>query len=98
MLDGTYFMEMDTPLGHKKGTLGIRTEGEKAYAHIDAPLIGKKEFECQTEGDSFDFDGSFKVRLLGSITFKAHGTVEGDVIHMAIETNKGTVHLDGKRV
>lgn len=98
MLDGSYKMEMDTPLGLKKGTLDVRTEGEKAFLHVDAPLIGKKQFECQANGDEFDFDGSFKLKLIGTITFKAHGTVEGDDIHVALETDKGTFQINGTRV
>lgn len=97
MLDGFYNMEMDTPLGLKKGTIALRTEGDKAYAHIDAPVIGKKEFECQADGDTFVFDGSFKALLVGSITFVARGEVEGDDIRVTLETNKGTFTVKGTR-
>ena len=42
MIDGTYKIEFDTPLGHKSGTATIRTAGESAHADIDAPFIGEQ--------------------------------------------------------
>lgn len=98
MLDGTYKMKMDTPMGSKEGTVILRTEGDKAYAHIDAPIIGKKEFECQASGDTFTFEGSFNIMLVGNVTFTGQGAVEGDSMHVTLKTDKGDFQIEGSRV
>ena len=57
MIDGTYKFEVDVPFGRKSGTLTLRTEGEAAFADIDAPMIGKKHMEGRAQGDTFTAQG-----------------------------------------
>ena len=98
MLDGRYKVEMVTPMGRKQGDVVLRTEGGQLFTRIDAPIIGKQEFVCSADGDSFSGEGSFKVMLLGTVTFKGRGYVEGDDLHAILETNSGTFQIEGKRV
>ncbi|MDO4797669.1 MAG: hypothetical protein Q4A01_06590 [Coriobacteriales bacterium] len=98
MIDGNYNIQMDTPLGLKKGTLALRTEGGTVFADIDAPLIGKRQMEGSCEGDTFTAQGSGKVKLLGNVDYTLQGEVVGDDIHVDIHSSKGDFQIDGTRV
>ena len=98
MIDGTYNIEFDTPLGRKKGTVVLRTEGEVVFADIDAPLLGQKSMQGHFEGDAFTAEGSGKIKLIGKVDFTLQGKVEGDSLHVDIKSNKGDYVLEGTRV
>ena len=98
MIDGTYAIAVDTPLGRKSGTAILRTEGDVVFADIDAPIIGKRHMEGQAEGDSFTAEGSGSVKLLGKIDYTLKGIVSGDSLHIHIQSNKGELTLEGTRV
>ncbi|MBP3866355.1 MAG: hypothetical protein J6D25_00900 [Eggerthellaceae bacterium] len=98
MIDGTYKFEVDVPFGRKSGTLTLRTEGEAAFADIDAPMIGKKHMEGRAQGDTFTAQGSGKVKLVGTVEFTATGSVSGDKVHIDIRSNKGNFVIEGVRV
>ncbi|MBR3316573.1 MAG: hypothetical protein IKG21_01965 [Atopobiaceae bacterium] len=98
MLDGTYKVEVDTPFGRKPGTVALRSEGDVVYANMEMPVIGKQDVAMQADGDGFSTEGEFKVRLLGKVAYTLHGEVEGDNLHIEIDSSKGKLELDGTRV
>jgi len=97
MIDGTYTMQIDTPMGTKTGTAVVRTEGSKAYADIDAPIIGKQKAVGTVDGDSFSAEGSFKIMFVGKVDYRMRGEVVGDDLHMVIDSSKGTFEIRGVR-
>ena len=98
MLDGTYAFEVDTKLGHKKGTLEIHVQGSTAIGTLNAPVIGKKRFEGHADGDTFTAQGTIKLMLVGKIDYSVRGQAEGDELHIAIESSKGNFNLTGTRI
>lgn len=98
MIDGTYKIQMDVPFGRKDGTITLRTEGDVAFADVDAPVIGKQQLEGSCEGNTFTAQGSGKIKLVGKIDYTIKGEVAGDDIHISIESNKGEFKIDGVRV
>ena len=98
MIDGTYSVEVDSPLGRKQGTVAIRTEGEVARAEIDAPLVGKQNIEGRVEGDRFTAKGEFIIMLVGKVSYSLQGEVKGDELHVSIDSSKGAFNLVGTRV
>ena len=98
MIDGIYKIEVDTPLGHKAGTVAIRTQGSMASADIDMPIIGKQHVEGQVDGDAFSAQGVFKLGLMGKVRYALNGVVVGDDLRLNIESSKGNFHLSGVRV
>ena len=95
MIDGTYKIGVDTPLSRKEGTVTLRTEGDKLFASIDAPIIGKREMEGRAEGDTFTAEGSGKIKLIGKVDFTVKGEVTGDDLRIDIQSTKGDLHLTG---
>ena len=98
MIDGTYKIAVDAPLGRKEGTVVLRTEGDVLHADIDAPVIGKQQVEGRVVGDSFTAQGSGKVFLVGTIEYAMSGEVSGDNLRIDIQSNKGEFKIDGVRV
>ena len=98
MIDGKYSFEVDVPFGRKEGTVVLRTEGNTAYADIDAPVIGKKHMEGQADGDTFTAHGSSKIMFAGNVNFTAVGVVSGDNLLVDIQSNKGDFTIKGVRV
>lgn len=97
MIDGTYNIQIDTPLGRKQGKVVMRSEGSKAIADIDAPFVGKQRVEGRADGDTFTAEGEFKVKLVGKVRFSLTGVVEGDDVKIHIDSSKGEIELAGKR-
>ena len=98
MIDGTYSIEVDSTLGRKRGTVSIHTEGDRAIADIDAPVIGKRRVEGRAEGDAFAASGTLKLKLMGEIAYTLQGRVVGDDLHITIDSDKGRFDLSGTRV
>ena len=66
MIDGTYFVEVDTPLGRKSGTVDLVTHGDVLEACVKAPIIGKQEATGTVDGDTFSAEGSLKIPFKGT--------------------------------
>ncbi|MBE6473541.1 MAG: hypothetical protein E7Z99_08255 [Coriobacteriaceae bacterium] len=98
MLGGAYQIEVDTPFGRKPGLVVIRTDGDVGTVEIDAPLVGKQRLEVRVEGDSFTAEGTFKMKLVGKLSYALAGQVEDDELRVSIASSKGTFELTGKRV
>lgn len=98
MIDGTYEIEVDVPVGRKTGTVSIRTEGDVAFASVDLPIVGKQELQGRMEGDTFFAKGSFKPLLMKSVDYSLSGKVEGDELLVSIESSKGNFDIKGKRI
>ena len=99
MIDGTYEIEIDAPLGRKSGTVVLRTDGNTVIGDIDAPVIGKQHVEGGLEGENaFSAQGAFKLMLVGKIEYTLRGEVQGDVLTIVVKSNKGDFELSGNRV
>lgn len=99
MLDGTYYVEIDSRGERKSGTVTLRTEGDKVSCSIDAPIIGKKEVMAQLVGnDAFTAQGSLKVMLVSTVNYSLQGELHGNDLHVSAETDKGNFEVIGVRL
>lgn len=97
MFDGSYMMQIDTPVGTKSGVVNLRTEGDKVSVSIDAPIIGKQAALATIEGNTFTAEGKFRLLLAGKIEYTMRGELDGDDLHIVIDSNKGTFEARGTR-
>ena len=98
MVDGNYAIYVDTLLGRQPGSVTLRTEGAKTYADINAPVIGKQFIEVKVGDDNtFEAEGTFWLMLMGMIRYYLRGEVEGDDLHILIQSTKGKFDTNGKR-
>ena len=98
IIDGTYKIQIDTPLGSKPGTVTLQAAGDTVLADIDAPIVGKQRTEGRLEGDEFTAEGTFKLKLVGKVSYSLRGTVVGDDLTISIDSSKGQFTLAGTRV
>jgi len=98
MIDGTYKIMVDSPLGRKEGTIVLKAEGDVLYADVDAPVVGKQKMQGRVDGDTFTAQGSTKILFVGKINFTLNGEVSGDDLHVDIQSNKGDFKLEGVRL
>lgn len=96
MITGTYFINLKTPLGIKKGELTLEENGGTLTGKMNA--LGKENpiEPGVCEGDSFTFSGSLKTAV-GKLDYTCSGTVEGNALNGVAKTKKGDLTLKGIR-
>ena len=98
MIDGTYFVEVDTPLGRKSGTVDLVTHGDVLEACVKAPIIGKQEATGTVDGDAFSAEGSLKIPFKGTLNYTITGEVNDDIVTAQFKSDKGNLTLIGARM
>lgn len=100
MLNGTYKISGETPLGKKDGTLKLSGAEEggkgalKAEVKIDG--IGIKVKSASYDGDSFKIEGEASV-LVAKIEFTCKGKVSGDKVKARASSEGQGIDLTGTR-
>lgn len=97
MVDGTYAVEGRTPLGKKKGTLVLATDGGTCTADLD--MAGRsKRFEGAVDGDHVSFSGSLKLPFpLGLVNYELECDVVGDELTGTCRSKKFSFAVKGTR-
>lgn len=98
MLDGTYVVEVNTPLGRKTGKITLTTQDERVFVDVDAPVLGKKRLEGHAQGDSFIVEGTWKLLVFGKIEYTVEGKLYGDDLALSVKTSKGSTEAVGIRI
>ena len=99
MVDGTYKVNIETPLGVKPAAIAIRSQGDKVFGEVDAPIIGKQRVEgALGPNDTFTARGTIRLMLAGKVDYSLRGQVKGDSLLVSLESNKGNVELAGTRI
>ena len=98
MIDGTYDVELINSAIRKKGTMEIRSEGDRFSAEIKVPLIGTQQVEGSLDGNNFSAEGTFKLMFVGKIAYTMRGEAIDDGLHMFLETSKGDFEATGTRI
>lgn len=97
MLDGTYVGSVDTPMGKVSGKVSIATNGNTATGTLEVMGIKSDFTNGVVNGNMCTFKGSFK-SMLGSIQYEVSGKLDGDILNITANTNKGQFILKGKRI
>ncbi|MBN2006527.1 MAG: hypothetical protein JXA21_24460 [Anaerolineae bacterium] len=97
MIDGTYDVTVETPMGALKGTVVLRQEGEALTGKFT--IMGKEaEFSGGAiTGNQCSFSGEM-VTPLGNMPYTINGTVDGDTLAATAETQLlGKLAISGVR-
>ena len=98
MIEGTFDIALDTPKRHKRGTLALKSEGERIIARL---VIGDEldmEFGGSCADKEFDFEGSAEFPDLGQIDYSAHGSTWGNSVTVSCKSNIGAIEIFGTRL
>lgn len=96
-VDGTYNIEMETPLGRQEAVLKLAAAGEKLAGSIEASL-GKADFTGTVNGN--DLFCSVEVSSpMGKVKLDINGTVSGGAISGSVKAGSfGTLTFKGKKI
>jgi len=97
-VDGTYKIEIDTPMGKQEATLVLKTDGDKLSGTTESPF-GKTDFSGGTvKGDDISFNMEMSSPM-GSMKLEYTGKVSGDDISGEVKAGDfGSSPFKGKRV
>jgi hypothetical protein len=96
-VDGTYKIEIDTPMGKQESTLTLKADGGKLSGSMES-MFGKQDFSGGTvTGDSFAFTMEISSPM-GNMKLDYTGQVSGDDISGNVKAGDfGTSPFKGKR-
>ena len=98
MLEGTYVVTAQTPIGAKRGEVTFaRAAGGALRATLAVKGLGIKLTRASAEGDSFELAGTISHFLMGSAPFTCEGSVEGDRISAVARSGSVSISLSGAR-
>jgi aerobic carbon-monoxide dehydrogenase large subunit len=96
-VDGTYHVEINTPIGKQEGNLILKAEGTKLTGRVEAS-IGQKDFTGSVSGN----DVAWSVEIsspLGKMKLDFKGAVSGGNISGEVKTGSfGTSRFTGKKL
>ena len=97
MLEGTYALNLNTPMGNIPCKVGLWMERGNLSGSIE--MMGSKNYfkGGKVEDNKCVFSGDFNTPM-GNINYNILGIVEGDRLTVFAETNKGRFKLEGTRV
>jgi hypothetical protein len=96
-VDGTYQIEVDTPMGKMDEKLIFKTEGNVLTGKVESQM-GTYDFTGKVHGDKFNWDSEIEGPM-GKIQLTFTGTVTDDIIAGDIKAGAfGSSPFKGKRV
>lgn len=96
-VDGTYNVEIDTPMGKQESKLTLKTDGDKLSGSMESPM-GSLEFSGgKVSGDAVSWDMELEGPM-GKINLTYNLKVSGDDISGEVKAGDfGSSPLKGKR-
>lgn len=97
MINETYQITMETPMGTLKGTAQIQIDGNNLSGQIQAMGINSKFSDGYINHGNCKFQGMISM-LFGKITYEAIGIIKDGKINLDINSNKGMFKIKGQKV
>ena len=93
-IDGTYNVEIDTPMGKQESKLTLKTDGDTVGGSMESPM-GTIEF---SGGKVSGEDVSWEMEIdspMGKMNLEYNVTVSGDDITGEVPSSDGAIQRDG---
>ena len=98
MIEGTFDIAVDTFKYHRRGTIALKSNGDRIVARLIGGDVLDREFAGTCADKEFDFEGNDDLPSLGQVNYKAHGSVWGNSITLTCKTDAGKVEMFGTRL
>jgi hypothetical protein len=96
-VDGTYSIEINTPIGKQEGKLTLKEDGGKLSGRVEASL-GQKDFTGTVAGNNVAWSMEFSSPI-GKMKLDFKGSVSGSVISGEVKTGSfGTSAFTGTKI
>lgn len=98
MIEGTFDIALDTPKRHKRGTLELKSKGDRIVALLKLTELDPIQLNGTCADKTISFEGTGTFPELGEIEYSATGDVWGNSIDVKCETSIGKITLFGTRL
>lgn len=98
MIDGTYDISIDTPKHHKRGTVALKTNGDRIAARLKAGEDFDREFTGTCHDKDFVIEGDGEFPALGNMHYRAEGNAWGNSLSVDCKTDAGKIEIFGTRL
>lgn len=96
-IDGTYKIEIETPIGKQESTLVLKADGEKLTGTAES-MMGKNDINGTVKDDEITFDLNI-TSPMGEMQLGFHGKITGNDIAGDIKMGSfGSSPFKGKKV
>jgi hypothetical protein len=96
-IDGTYKIEIDSPMGKQEATINLKTDGDKLTGTAES-MFGKSDFTGTVKDDTLSWSTEISSPM-GQVKLDYTGKVSGDDISGELKAgNFGTSPFKGKRI
>ncbi len=97
MLDGRYSCSLNTPMGAINGTITLMSRENNVQGIIETMGMKNAFNGMKTKENECSFKGTFNTPL-GAINYTANCIVNGNMLELMTNTNKGNFKILGKRM
>ncbi len=95
-IDGTYKVEIDTPIGKQESTLTLKTDGDKLSGMAES-MMGKTDFTGTVKGDAVAWTMEVSTPM-GQMKLEFSGKITGSDIAGEVKMgNFGSAPFKGKK-
>ena len=98
MIEGTFDVSVDTPKLHRRGTLALKSEGERIFARLTLNEREPLDFAGTCADKTFHIEGEGELPSLGQVAYQADGEVWGNSLDVKCTTEAGVVTIFGTRL
>lgn len=97
MLDGTYKLSLNTPMGPLTGTITLITNGNNVIGSLET--MGTKNIltGIKISNNQCKFSGNFNTPL-GKLSYNAVCSINNDILDLDVHTSKGNFKISGKKI
>lgn len=97
MLDGKYGCSLNTPMGAINGTITLMSNRNNVAGILETMGMKNQFNGVKTKENECNFKGNFSTPM-GNIEYSATCIVNGNILELMTNTNKGNFKIQGKRM
>ena len=97
MLEGTYVVSAQTPVGSRRGEVTFSHGVNGALRALNVRGLNIALSSARAEGDFFELLGTISHVLMGKAPFTCTGSVEGDRLTATARSGSVSISLSGMR-
>ena len=90
----SYALEMETPLGKRRGNLKLNLQGDSLNGVLTMFTITAPILDGHRNGDVITFRGEMQT-LMGILSYRARGRIRENLLNMDIITKQGCYSAKG---
>ena len=97
MLDGTYNISLNTPIGALNGQITLITNGNNVQGIVETMGMKNSFNGSKISNDKCKFSGNLNTPI-GNLSYNAICTVQNNILDLEANTAQGNFKISGKRI